>query len=76
MINHHARNTLESFGSWAARGSDQDDRSDDHYDYGILITRYNICADETQPCDLLGEFNFLEERNSPLIFGQFSLKNP
>ena len=39
IINHHARNTLDSFGSWASRASDQDDRSDDHYDYAILLTR-------------------------------------
>ncbi|XP_047134767.1 A disintegrin and metalloproteinase with thrombospondin motifs 6 isoform X1 [Hydra vulgaris] len=54
VINHHARNTLESFGTWAARASDQDDRSDDHFDYAVLMTRYNVCADDRQPCDILG----------------------
>ncbi|XP_057290630.1 A disintegrin and metalloproteinase with thrombospondin motifs 6-like [Hydractinia symbiolongicarpus] len=54
VINHHARNTLQAFGEWAQRSSDQDDRSDDHYDYAILLTRYNICADDKQPCDMLG----------------------
>ena len=36
------------------RQSDQDDRSDDHYDYAILMTRFNICADQNEPCDILG----------------------
>eukprot|EP00794_Sanderia_malayensis_P015623 gene15623-17199_t len=53
-INHHAQNTLNSFGIWASSHSDPDDNSDDHYDYAFLLTRYNICADKNQDCDLLG----------------------
>lgn len=53
-INHHAQNTLNSFGTWASTHSDPDDNSDDHYDYAFLLTRYNICADKNQECNLLG----------------------
>eukprot|EP00111_Clytia_hemisphaerica_P001731 TCONS_00004887-protein len=54
VINHHARNTLKSFGNWAQLSSDVDDRSDDHFDYAMLLTRYNICADRNQACDTRG----------------------
>ncbi|XP_065067919.1 A disintegrin and metalloproteinase with thrombospondin motifs 6-like [Rhopilema esculentum] len=53
-INHHAQNTLNSFGTWASSHSDPDDNSDDHFDYAFLLTRYNICADKNQECDMLG----------------------
>ncbi|XP_032220130.2 A disintegrin and metalloproteinase with thrombospondin motifs 6 isoform X2 [Nematostella vectensis] len=54
IINHHASNTLESFGKWAERNNNPLDNDENHYDYATLFTRYNICKDKNQPCDTLG----------------------
>ncbi|KAM7451153.1 disintegrin and metalloproteinaseith thrombospondin motifs protein [Porites harrisoni] len=54
VINHHASNTLESFGRWAERNNNPLDNDENHYDYATLFTRYNICKDKNQPCDTLG----------------------
>ncbi|XP_078346439.1 A disintegrin and metalloproteinase with thrombospondin motifs 6-like isoform X2 [Oculina patagonica] len=54
VVNHHASNTLESFGRWAERNNNPLDNDENHYDYAALFTRYNICKDKNQPCDTLG----------------------
>jgi len=54
VVNHHASNTLESFGRWAERNNNPLDNDENHYDYATLFTRYNICKDKNQPCDTLG----------------------
>lgn len=54
VINHHASNTLESFGRWAERNNNPLDNDENHYDYATLFTRYNICKDKNQPCHTLG----------------------
>ncbi|XP_029182362.2 A disintegrin and metalloproteinase with thrombospondin motifs 6-like [Acropora millepora] len=54
VINHHASNTLESFGRWAERNNNPLDNDENHYDYATLLTRYNICKDKNQPCHTLG----------------------
>lgn len=54
VINHHASNTLESFGRWAERNNNPLDNDENHYDYAALFTRYNICKDKNQPCETLG----------------------
>ena len=39
VINHHASNTLESFGRWAERNNNPLDNDENHYDYATLFTR-------------------------------------
>ena len=40
VINHHASNTLESFGRWAERNNNPLDNDENHYDYATLFTRW------------------------------------
>lgn len=40
VINHHATNTLNSFGEWGQRQNKADDSDPDHYDHATLFTRY------------------------------------
>ena len=37
--------------------------------------RYNICADDRQPCDTLGKYHFTLERHSQVFFNITTLKN-
>ena len=41
-INHHAENTLQSFGRWAERRNEINQSNDDKpaYDFAILMTKY------------------------------------
>eukprot|EP00795_Rhopilema_esculentum_P010253 gene10253-18947_t len=54
IINHHAHNTLASFGKWAWQQSKQLEAKGEGFDYAILLTRYDICKDIEQPCDYNG----------------------
>ncbi|KAK3730048.1 hypothetical protein QZH41_009566, partial [Actinostola sp. cb2023] len=45
IINHHAGNTLESFGKWAERNNNPLDNDENHYDYAALLTSLGINHD-------------------------------
>ncbi|XP_011645843.1 A disintegrin and metalloproteinase with thrombospondin motifs 12-like [Pogonomyrmex barbatus] len=53
LISPNAENTLESFAKWAEKINPKDDTHPNHYDIAVLVTRYDICSEETN-CDLMG----------------------
>ncbi|KYQ49829.1 A disintegrin and metalloproteinase with thrombospondin motifs 7 [Trachymyrmex zeteki] len=53
LISPAAENTLESFAKWAEKMNPKDDTHPNHYDIAVLVTRYDICSEETN-CDLMG----------------------
>ncbi|XP_057290621.1 A disintegrin and metalloproteinase with thrombospondin motifs 16-like isoform X2 [Hydractinia symbiolongicarpus] len=53
-INHHARNSLASFGKWSDRRNNINTDHPDHYDYAVLFTKHDICVDKNQPCETKG----------------------
>nr|XP_047134428.1 uncharacterized protein LOC100208687 isoform X2 [Hydra vulgaris] len=52
-INHHAANTLLSFGRWSDKRNVKPDRPE-HFDYAVLLTKHDICVDMNQPCETKG----------------------
>ncbi|XP_019886765.2 A disintegrin and metalloproteinase with thrombospondin motifs 7 [Ooceraea biroi] len=53
LISPAAENTLESFAKWAEKMNPKDDTHPNHFDIGVLVTRYDICSEEVN-CDLMG----------------------
>ncbi|GAB1865491.1 A disintegrin and metalloproteinase with thrombospondin motifs 7 [Camponotus japonicus] len=53
LISPNAEKTLESFAKWAEKMNPKDDTHPNHYDIAVLVTRYDICSEETN-CDLMG----------------------
>ncbi|XP_050455485.1 A disintegrin and metalloproteinase with thrombospondin motifs 7-like [Cataglyphis hispanica] len=53
LISPAAEKTLESFAKWAEKMNPKDDTHPNHFDIAALVTRYDICSEETN-CDLMG----------------------
>ncbi|XP_020300352.1 A disintegrin and metalloproteinase with thrombospondin motifs 7-like isoform X2 [Pseudomyrmex gracilis] len=53
LISPAAEDTLESFSKWAEKMNPKDDKHPNHFDIAVLVTRYDICSEETN-CDLMG----------------------
>ncbi|CAH1113494.1 unnamed protein product [Psylliodes chrysocephalus] len=53
-INENAEKTLESFCNWQVKINPKDVTNPNHHDIAVLLTRYDICADEGADCGLMG----------------------
>ncbi|XP_056633400.1 A disintegrin and metalloproteinase with thrombospondin motifs 12-like [Diorhabda sublineata] len=54
VINTNAEKTLESFCKWQVKINPKDINNPNHHDIAVLLTRYDICADEGKDCGLMG----------------------
>jgi hypothetical protein len=54
QINQDAEKTLKSFCNWQVSVNPQDLSHPNHHDIAVLLTRYDICADNMSDCGLLG----------------------
>ncbi|KAI4479568.1 hypothetical protein M0804_010965 [Polistes exclamans] len=53
FISPDADKTLASFAKWADKMNPKDHKHPNHFDVGVLVTRYDICSEKTS-CDLMG----------------------
>ncbi|XP_043259689.1 A disintegrin and metalloproteinase with thrombospondin motifs 7-like [Colletes gigas] len=53
MISPAAEETLDSFAAWSNKMNPPDPTHPNHYDIGVLVTRYDICSEGTN-CNLMG----------------------
>ncbi|CAD7087041.1 unnamed protein product [Hermetia illucens] len=53
-VSPEAGQTLKSFCKWQSEINPKDPDHPQHHDIAVLITRHDICSDETKNCDLLG----------------------
>ncbi|KAJ8669560.1 hypothetical protein QAD02_000819 [Eretmocerus hayati] len=52
-INTDAEDTLKSFAGWVAKLSPSDPQHPNHFDIGVLVTRYDICS-KAGDCNVVG----------------------
>ncbi|XP_053976514.1 A disintegrin and metalloproteinase with thrombospondin motifs 7-like [Hylaeus volcanicus] len=53
LISPAAEETLDSFAKWSYKMNPPDFTHPNHFDIGVLVTRYDICSEGTN-CDLMG----------------------
>ncbi|XP_063908814.1 A disintegrin and metalloproteinase with thrombospondin motifs 12-like isoform X3 [Zophobas morio] len=54
VINPNAEDTLASFCKWQQKINPKDISNPNHHDIAVLLTRYDICADNLSNCGLMG----------------------
>ncbi|CAG9838536.1 unnamed protein product [Diabrotica balteata] len=54
VINTDAESTLASFCKWQVKINPKDITNPNYHDIAVLLTRYDICADEGKDCGLMG----------------------
>ncbi|XP_008201012.2 A disintegrin and metalloproteinase with thrombospondin motifs 7 isoform X1 [Tribolium castaneum] len=54
VINPNADDTLASFCKWQQKINPKDLANPNHHDIAVLLTRYDICADNMSNCGLMG----------------------
>ncbi|XP_065156708.1 A disintegrin and metalloproteinase with thrombospondin motifs 12-like isoform X2 [Atheta coriaria] len=54
IINQDSDKTLESFCKWQQTVNPKDVKNPNHHDIAVLLTRYDLCADNMANCGLMG----------------------